>query len=398
MRRRKSTGLGELSAADVWTSPEAWAANAVGEVTAVQWALIAGRKVRPPFLAWAILLLWGALVIGFGVVAGTASDRTGDLPEGQVPAMLAAMGLMVVVTVWYPVPLALMAGWSRWRARRLRRGRIAALRSCRIADALGEISDVARVGQSSIHVPEGAPQLPPPGAYRLYWLEPTRRGGTPLLLSAEPVDVQEAAGSMYPTCAQLAWMGRVLAGELGVTPQQLTANRAGRLTRRQRRALIRRVRLRLLLPGVLIYAVVFAAVGFLAFWCVLSLARTEWKAAVGALFALGVHGIAFAPPFLIGAWELTATSGLPAAIRALRSPAPVERVEGEVAVRLHDRKCEISAGPVRLPVSPMLGSCLLAPGRYALYYLPRLNLLLSAEHTKVVGDTAPASPAADAKE
>ncbi|MEV6166602.1 hypothetical protein AB0L99_00050 [Streptomyces sp. NPDC051954] len=398
MRRRKSRGSGEPPAVGSWTSPEAWAANAAGEVTSMQWVSIAGRKVRPPILAWAILLFWGALVIGVGVAAGTAPDRSGDLPEGQVPATLAAMGMTFLVTVWYPVPLALMAGWSRWRARRRRRGRIAALRACKIADALGEISTVARVGESSIRLPEGAPQLPPPGAYRLYWLEPTQRGGTPLLLSAEPVDAQEAAGNMYPTGAQLAWTRRVLAEELGVTPQQLTANRAGRLTRRQRRALIRRVRLRLLVPGVLIFALVFAALGFFAFWCVLSLARTQWKAALGALFALAVHGFAFAPPFLIGAWELTGASGLPAALRALRSPAPVERVEGEVTVRLHDEQGEISAGSLRLPVSPMVGSCLLTPGRYALYYLPGLNLLLSAEPTEVVGDSAPASPAADAKE
>ena len=43
------------------------------------------------------------------------------------------------------------------------------------------------IGESEvIPVPFGAPALPPPGPYRLYWLERGKRGR--LLLSVRPLD------------------------------------------------------------------------------------------------------------------------------------------------------------------------------------------------------------------
>jgi hypothetical protein len=397
------------STAEVWGSPEAWAANAAGEVSPVQWALVAGRRVRPPCVAWAMLIVWAALVIGFGVAAGADQGTQTGLPAGRVPATLAAMATMGLISGCYLVPLVLWAGWGRWRARRRRRARIAALKARRIVGGLGEISgtagsagaaSTARVGQMRLPLPDGAPPLPLPGEYWLYWLVPTRRHASPLLLSAEPVDAQEAANRRaHPSPAQQALVRRVLADELGVTPERLAANRAGVLTHRQRRALVRRIRLRLLFPGVLIGAVVAAGLGFFAVWGVLSLLRTHWADAFGAAVAFGIHGLAFAPPFVMMAWELVASSGLPAVVSALRASAPVERVEGEAVVRLVgplDEEWEIRvAGALRLPVSPMVGSALLAPGRYALYYLPGLGLLLSAEPLEAVADTAPGSPGAD---
>ncbi|MCX4905195.1 hypothetical protein [Streptomyces sp. NBC_00878] len=384
----------------------------------VQWALVAGRRVRPPCVAWAMLIVWAALVIGFGVAAGADQGTRTGLPTGRVSATLAAMATMGLISGCYLVPLALWAGWGRWRARRRRRARIAALKARRIVGGLGEVSGSAGsagsvdtagsagaagsacVGQMRLALPDGAPPLPLPGEYWLYWLVPTRRGASPLLLSAEPVDAQEAANRRaHPSPAQRALVRRVLADELGVTPERLAANRAGVLTHRQRRALVRRIRLRLLFPGVLIGALVAAGLGFFAVWGVLSLLRTHWADAFGAAVAFGIHGLAFAPPFVMMAWELVASSGLPAVVSALRASAPVERAEGETVVRLLgplDEEWEICvAGDLRLPVSPMVGSALLAPGRYALYYLPGLGLLLSAEPLEAVADTAPGSPGAD---
>lgn len=193
----RTKGVGGLSTADVWTSPKAWAANSAGEVTAVQWALIAGRRVWPPIVAWAVLLGWGALVIGVGIAVDASRRQYVGLPEEQRPGALEMMVTVGVIFGLHAVPLAVWAGQSRWRARRRRRGRIAALRAGRIAVALGEIGASARVGETCVLLPDGAPPLPPPGAYRLYWLEPARRGGKPLLLSAEPVDTEETANRTH---------------------------------------------------------------------------------------------------------------------------------------------------------------------------------------------------------
>jgi hypothetical protein len=181
-----------------WTDPQSWAANAAGQVTSVQWSLIAGQKIRPPYFAWILLMIWAAILGGAGWAGGTPRDYPSGIPNGGVSGALAAVGLAAAVTfLWFP-GLALMVGFSRWRARRRRRGRIADLAACRIDSALGCVvvlddgGSQARAGTRSIPVPEGAPALPSPGPYRLYWLESARGKRSPVLLSAQPVDAREA--------------------------------------------------------------------------------------------------------------------------------------------------------------------------------------------------------------
>jgi hypothetical protein len=87
--RRKTTP----ATAEVWTNPVAFAANAVGQVTAEQRRSVAGRRVRPPLLAWAALLCTGAVVVFFGVLAAVSPDPNSGLPEGRVARPSAASAL-----------------------------------------------------------------------------------------------------------------------------------------------------------------------------------------------------------------------------------------------------------------------------------------------------------------
>lgn len=181
-----------------WTDPQTVAANADGRVTPAQRSLIVGRKIRPPYFAWTLLIFWAATLGLAGWAGATPRDYPSSIPDGGVSGALAAIGLAALVTfLWFP-GLALMVGFSRWQARHRRRRRIAALAAGRIESAVGWIVDLddggseARVGGDLIAVPEGAPPLPPPGPYRLYWLESPARGYNRVLLCTQPADAQEA--------------------------------------------------------------------------------------------------------------------------------------------------------------------------------------------------------------
>lgn len=195
VRRGRGRGKKTPATAEVWTSPGAFAANAVGEVTDGQRRLVAGRRVRPPLSAWAALLCTGAVVVGSGVLVAVSPDPNSDLPEGRVAGPLAAMGVIALLLGVHTVPFALFAGLPRWRARRRRRRRVEALKACRVVGAPGVIGATGvSVDGRTLVVPDGAPPLPAPGTYWLYWLEPAHDNGESLLLSAEPVDAREAAG------------------------------------------------------------------------------------------------------------------------------------------------------------------------------------------------------------
>ncbi|MEU7472140.1 hypothetical protein AB0A94_27080 [Streptomyces sp. NPDC044984] len=194
MRRGRGRGRTTPATAEVWTSPGALAADAVGEVTDGQRRSVAGRRTRPPLPARAALLCTGAVVVGPGVLVAVSPDPNSDLPEGRVAGPLAAMGLIALLFGVHTVPFALFAGLPRWRARRRRR-RVEVLKACRVVGAPGVIGATGvSVAGRTIAVPDGSPPLPAPGTYWLYWLEPAHGDGEPLLLPAEPVDVREAAG------------------------------------------------------------------------------------------------------------------------------------------------------------------------------------------------------------
>ncbi|WUR92601.1 WD40 repeat domain-containing protein [Streptomyces sp. NBC_01262] len=92
----------------------------------------------------------------------------------------------------------------------------------RIMSAPGRIVELpdggfeALAGAMRIEVPDGAPPLPPPATYRLYWLAPAPGGEGPgLLLSAQPLDAQhlgEPADAIAAEGVEAVEVGRVPAG------------------------------------------------------------------------------------------------------------------------------------------------------------------------------------------
>ncbi|MGP4051198.1 hypothetical protein [Streptomyces sp. 2A115] len=287
-----------------------------------------------------------------------------------LPALVTAQG------VWLVAEGGKRCGKRREHRRWCRR-RAAALAAPRIGGAMGRIVQVAeqaderreaRVGEQPVPVAEGAPPLPPPGPYRLYWLESIRRGAGPLLLSAEPVDSEEAER----VTEQGASPGIRLAEALGFTPQDLAANRAGRLSLRQRRR--ERVGVG---RGTAFYGLPYLLVAAVLLWTG-SLVRVGDQAWVW--WCLGC--LAWA---LLCAW-------LGCRLRATWRTEPlVERAVGEVALRPPRlgtwTEWEVSAGEFRVWADPTVAQAFLpAPGRYALYH--RSGIVLSAEPADRTGHLA----------
>ncbi|WP_328499698.1 hypothetical protein OG828_48680 [Streptomyces sp. NBC_00457] len=197
-----------------WADADLVAANAEGRVTPAQRAMIIGNS-RVPLVWWPLLIVagWVLIIAGFvlAVLAVNAMDHADD--RGFLGSVF-ALAFVVICVLLLPAMVMVMGGLlvaeggkrcekrrEHRELRRWRRRRAAALAAPRIGAAMGRIVQVAeqaderreaRVGEQPVPVAEGAPPLPPPGPYRLYWLEPIRRGAGPLLLSAEPVDSEEA--------------------------------------------------------------------------------------------------------------------------------------------------------------------------------------------------------------
>lgn len=205
-----------------WVDPQAWETNAADGVTPAQRALITGPWVGPPVLGW-------VLVVTFLIIEGWAgwfgaTTNGGFVPEGGWRGAAAMMAFIMVVVGWQLVAGIWFWGLPAWGDRYYYRKTIADLAACRVGSAVGQIEagpdgpqawaeagPAARVGQVGgdprasvgqgevgergpqalgepkvIPVPFGTPALPPPGTYRLYWLERGKRGR--LLLSARPLD------------------------------------------------------------------------------------------------------------------------------------------------------------------------------------------------------------------
>jgi hypothetical protein len=385
---RRRAGLGGLSMTESWwTDEDAVAANVAGRVTPAQYAVVAGRRIPPPYRAYALFAVWLALVGLIGVAAIAAGDGPGGNPDGLAAAAL-IMAVFGGVTFPFSLASALPAGLSRWRARARRRRRIAALVACRVSSAVGEVvagpggEPEALVGASRLSVPEGAPALPPPGDYRLYWLESLKAGPGPLLLSAQPLDRQEAGAPADFVPVDAAGRATLLLDAMGLTQRDLAANRAGRLTARQRWPLIRRFCLHALCwglgailglgiflwPGVAII-VEMAGSGPTGPW---------FPYTIGLLLCLAFCAC-FAVPFAFILWSEVAESRLIVLWRVLRTSDPVRCAVDTVSVRGAGTWWQLSAGGTTFTVASTVAQTFLGPGRYVLYHLPGLRILLSAE-------------------
>ncbi|MFC4588270.1 hypothetical protein [Sphaerisporangium corydalis] len=192
MRSDGGSGLDQATAWS-WTDPDTLAANAAGAVTPAQRALIIGPRIRPPYLAWTLLVALALMEAGAGVHGSTTN--TGINPEGGVAGGVEEMLFIMIVLGWQVLVMALVSGVPRWGDRFARRRAIVAVESGRVTSAAGRVVAVpggkarAIVGTTLIPLPTGSPELPPPGTYQLYWLEPTPGGPGPLLLSAHPQDI-----------------------------------------------------------------------------------------------------------------------------------------------------------------------------------------------------------------
>ncbi|TCO65685.1 hypothetical protein [Actinocrispum wychmicini] len=166
-----------------WTDPETCQVNAQGRLTPLQRAMVVTSRKRLLSVATTLLVLWLFMEV--------AAFRWG---------VQGAVVLALLTAWWMPVP-AVVAVVRRRHHRQM----VAGFASKRVTNAVGRItnSDTAVTGSTRIRAPEGTPPLPPPGPYRLYWLE---RPG--ILLSVRPVDPDsldvDRARQLAPTRLTLA--------------------------------------------------------------------------------------------------------------------------------------------------------------------------------------------------
>jgi hypothetical protein len=219
-----------------------------------------------------------------------------------------------------------------------------------------------------LKTPVSREDLPPPGAYTLFY-EPTTR----LLLSAEPLRIPASegspwAGSESPNTEQL--IQQALAAGFPFTPDDLDSNRAGVLSDAQRR--VGRVQLMAQVIGglvfllfVLAFAIPVGATGL-----------DGWR--VGAVSLRGLVSVAVAGVLLVAlgrfAWQArTGLSGQ--AVAVYEGLVERSRVGGSDSPMRHYYHC----GPRKLRVSGSAYNALVADYTYRVYYSPRLRRALSAE-------------------
>lgn len=252
----------------------------------------------------------------------------------------------------------------------------------------------ALIGGGRLSVPEGAPALPPPGTYRLYWLESAKAGPGPLLLSAQPLDRQEAEAPANSMSADAVGRRPQLPDAMGLTQRDLAANRAGRLTARQRRPLIRGFCLHAVCWGlgavVGIGIFLWPGVAVIVELVVSGPTGPGFLDMVGLLFCLA-FGACFAGPVAVVLSAGVAESRLIVLWRALRMSDPVRCVVDTVSVRGAGTRWQLSAGGMTFTVASTVAQACFGPGRYALYHLPAPGMLLSAEPEASDGP-APTAP------
>jgi hypothetical protein len=232
---------------------------------------------------------------------------------------------------------------------------------------------VAHTDGLTLKAPAGREDLPPPGAYTLFY-EPTTR----LLLSAEPLSMPTSeggpwAGSASPSTLEL--IQQALAAGFPFTPDDLDTNRVGALSDAQRRG-GRMLWITQALGGlvfvlfVLAIAITFALIGL-----------GSWR--VGPVSLGDLVNVAVAGVLLIAlgrmAWQArTRLSGKAVAVYE----GPVERSRvggGDTPTRFY-----FHCGPRRLTVSGGAYNALVFDYTYRVYYASRLSRVLSVE---VLGPT-----------
>lgn len=361
-RRRTDTPR----SSDWWTQPDAVAANANGQVTAEQWRVIAGPWVRPPLIALTLI----AVSLGIGVLLGIVWGGVG-------------VGLGLMGVGWLLVP-AFFQGRRRWAARWRRHRRRRALARSSIASGTGRVtlSDghaQARVGRTVVPLPRAAPPLPIPGCYRLYWLRSPARYPGPLLLAAQPVDApadtQDPVAVPDLTAAEADHVSTTLLAAIRCGPHDVAANRAGRLTATQHKALQRKTRP--VTPGQILAGLALTATFlYLGIGLVVTLAHGDTRALPDWITDLVYFAIfgglwSFFLAFSIHErWERT---------RGQRCRAEVACAAGPVEAARFDGRWHLVVDNHRLPVSPAVAQEFFVPGRYAVYYLVDPPMLLSAE-------------------
>ena len=362
-----------------WANPATLAANRAGKLTDEQRKLV-GEPVhwRCLLLVWAIAV---AGVTGLAIVAARNGNFSGFL--------FVAFPLVIVVA---------LVGVNRARGQ-ARDDAVAG----RIVQAQGQVTwdgvrYVAEVSGRRLR-PLRRSALPAPGPYDFYYLA---RSG--VLLSAEPQHgavppVPGDASGMGSELARRALM-EALARTVRFSPEDLAANRAGRLSAGQRRRL-----------GVAVVDTFFGTLGGVAGALVLVLGaltaatytvapRIAPSQAAAVEELLQGQSVSFAP-LLGGALALLLIVGGVAAFLAARPVlrdawgGHVAAVDGEVVaesgviraatvyyyvVRERRGKSEDDGRkPMRFVVSPLAYRALVRGQPYCLYYLPHLHTLLSIE-------------------
>ena len=362
-----------------WSDPAIVAANQHGSLHPSQLAAFSNRRI---WLVFPLVLIFIMLPCGacawFGCNVSTDPfDPGGDGPThwscgspidtANLPRWaLTAVGLMLALGAAY----ALLSYDRRHRARVLA-GPISQSPGWVTFQATGPAMVrhyVAYTNGLLLKPPAGREDLPPPGAYTLFY-EPTTR----LLLSAEPLNMPASeggswSGSASPSTVQL--IQQALAAGFPFTPDDLGSNRAGAQSDAQRR-----------IGRLLLMAQAIGGLVFLLFVLAISIPLRAIN-----LDTLRAGGVSLRDPVTVAiagllllvlgriAWQAR-TLLSSQAVAVYEGPVERSRVGGGESPTRHYYHC----GPRRLTVSGGAYNALVADYTYRVYYSPRLRRALSAE-------------------
>ena len=374
-----------------WSDPAIVAANQHGSLHPSQLAAFSNRRI---WLVFPLVLLFIMLPCGACAwfdcnVPTDPFDPRGDAPIHWVCGnpidmvnlprwTLMAVGLMLALGAAY----ALLSYDRRYRAR-VFAGAIRQSPGWVTFHATGPVMArhyVVYTNGLMLKSPAGREDLPPPGAYTLFY-EPTTR----LLLSAEPLSMPASegspgSGSASPSTIQL--IQQALAAGFPFTPDDLDSNRAGALSDAQRR--VGRVRLVAQAIGGLVFLLFALAISIPLGGISLDSNRAG-AVSLSDLVTVAVAGVLLVALGWI-AWQArTRLSGQ--AIAVYEGPVERSRVGGDESPTRHYYHC----GPRKLRVSGGACNALVADYTYRIYYSPRLRRALSAEVLGLSFESLPGS-------
>jgi hypothetical protein len=352
-----------------WTNPATLAANQAGKLTDEQWKLV-GEPVH-----WGCLLLASAMVIAAVTGLALAAARNGNFAG----FLFVAFPLVIVVA---------LVGVNRARGQ-ARDDAVAG----RIEQAQGQVTwdgvrYVAEVPGRRLR-PLRRYAAPAPGPYDFFYLA---RSG--VLLAAEPV--RRAVPPVPGSDLARRELVEALARTVRFSPEDLAANRAGRLSSAQRRRLV-----------VDTVDTFFGTLGGVAGALVLvlgglavaayTLAPSNFPGQTAAVRGLLQRQPVSLSPLLGGALAVLVVGGVAAFLAA--RPVFHDACDGRVVAI--DGAVDAEAGviraatvyyyvvrttredgarrPLRFVVAPLAYRALVGGKPYRLYYLPHLHTLLSIE-------------------